>query len=182
MSTADLVQTVARLEAKIARLEAVEGVRAAFNKYLYSLDTGNGPSILDSYTEAATLEVVNFPPKGNDMHFEGRAEIAPLYANYGKPAGERIISGGHNSTNVSIKVADDARSAKLSAYFTTTTKVGVQGGRYEGVAVLCFDGLWRFSQLSIISAWGWQADVRTITESVDEARSMFGGGPATGWL
>ena len=35
------------LKARIARLEAKEAVLSAFNRYLYSLDTGFGDDIID---------------------------------------------------------------------------------------------------------------------------------------
>jgi ketosteroid isomerase-like protein len=171
---------VSSLEARVARLEAIEAVRAAFNQYLYGLDTGHVADVLDVYAPDCVLDVLNFPPKGNDMHFEGRDQIEPLYAPYGSR--EPLIAGGHNATNVAIAVAPDCSSARLTSYFTTTRSVGVQGGRYEGVLHPHADGQWRFATLSIISAWGWEADVRTISQPVAVRRSRFAGRPATAML
>jgi len=174
----DLETRIAALEAEVARLRAKESVQAAFNKYLYALDTGYGPAIVDSYAEDGVLDVLNFPPNGVDMHFDGRAEMAPLYEPYGDR--DPMIAGGHNATNVAISVGDDATTASLTAYFTTTRPVGIQGGRYEGTLRLDPDGAWRFDTLAIISAWGWTADVQKVSDPVSVDQSKFAGKPATG--
>lgn len=163
------------LKARVARLEAKEAVLSAFNRYLYSLDTGFGDEILDCYTDDAVLDVPNFPGAGgDDLHFEGRAEIAPLYAPYAE--GQKGIRGGHHSANIAINVAPDLNSAEVSAYFMTNTANGVQGGRYEGVMQPGTDGQWRWQTLAITSAWGWQAkDFVTISEPVGLEYSPFGG-------
>ena len=163
------------LKARIARLEAKEAVLSAFNRYLYSLDTGYGDDIVDCYTEDAVLDVPNFPGAGgDDLHFEGRAEIAPLYAPYAD--GPKGIRGGHHSANIAINVAADLKSAEVTAYFMTNTASGVQGGRYEGVMLPGTDGQWRWQTLAITSAWGWQAkDFDTVSEPVGLEYSPFGG-------
>ncbi len=160
---------------RLARLEAKEAVQSAFNRYLYSLDTGFGDDIIDCYTEDAVLDVPNFPGAGGqDLHFEGRAEIAPLYAPYAER--ESQIGGGHHSANVAINVAMDLRTAEVSAYFMTSTSNGVQGGRYEGVMSAAEDGVWRWRTLSIISAWGWTAvNFETVSQPVALSYSPFGG-------
>ena len=163
------------LKARIARLEAKEAVLSAFNRYLYSLDTGFGDDILDCYTDDAVLDVPNFPGAGgDDLHFEGRAEIAPLYAPYAE--GQKGIRGGHHSANIAINVAPDLKSAEVTAYFMTNTANGVQGGRYEGVMHAGADGQWRWQTLAITSAWGWQVkDFETVSEPVGLEYSPFGG-------
>lgn len=178
MSTDEvLLRRIANLESEVARLRAKEEVLATFNQYLYSLDTGFGPRIMDTYSEDCVLDVLNFPPDGVDMHFEGREEIAPLYAPYGER--ESMISGGHNATNIAVVVNDDASEATVSSYFNTTTPRGIQGGRYEGAMRRDADSKWRWIDLAIISAWGWKAEVETISEPVPIARSRFGGHPAS---
>ncbi len=179
MNTNDLSARVTFLEGEVARLRAREAIVATFNQYLYSLDTGFGDAILDVYAEDCVLDVLNFPPNSIDMHFEGRAAIAPLYEPYG--AREKLIAGGHTSSNVAIAVSDDASSAALTAYFTTTSNRGAQGGRYEGTLRRDIDGKWRFTTLAIISAWGFHpADVKAVSDAVPIKRSAFGGKPATG--
>ena len=163
------------LEQRVARLEAKEAVLSAFNRYLYCLDTGFGDDIVDCYTDDAVLDVPNFPDAGGkDLHFEGRAEIAPLYAPYGeRPKG---IRGGHHSANIAIDVAPDLSRADVTAYFMTGTANGVQGGRYEGVMRQENDGVWRWQTLSITSAWGWKAkEFETVSEPVGLEYSPFGG-------
>lgn len=176
-----LEQEVIELRARLARLEAKEAIQATFNQYLYSLDTGNSAGIIDAYSVDAVLDVINFPPKNEDLHFEGRDAISTLYTRYGKVPSDRAIAGGHNSTNVSIAVSADAQSATLTAYFATTHNFGAQGGRYEGTLVLCDDGHWRFQTLSIISAWGFRAETEKVSDPVNVRQSRFGGAPATGW-
>jgi ketosteroid isomerase-like protein len=179
VSTDDLAARVADLEAEVARLRAREAIVATFNQYLYSLDTGFGDAILDAYAEDCVLDVLNFPPDGIDMHFEGRDAMRPLYEPYGSR--EKLIAGGHTSSNIAIAVSDDARTASLTAYFSTTSNKGVQGGRYEGTMRLDPDGRWRFTTLAIISAWGFHPnDAKKVSDPVPIERSAFGGKPATG--
>ncbi len=174
----DLEQRIAELEVEVARLRAREGIAATFNQYLYSLDTGFGDRILDVYAEDAVLDVVNFPPDGVDMHFEGRDAMRPLFEPYGSR--ESLIAGGHTASNVAIAVADDAQTASLTAYFTTTSNRGVQGGRYEGTLRLDDDGKWRFVTLAIISAWGCHpVEAKAISDPVPIEQSAFGGREAT---
>ncbi len=163
------------LRARLARLEAKEAVLSAFNRYLYCLDTGFGEDIIDCYTEDAVLDVPNFPgADGADLHFEGRAEIAPLYAPYA--AAEPRIGGGHHSANIAVNVAFNCKRAEVSSYFMTSTPNGVQGGRYEGVMHHEADGKWRWKMLSITSAWGWRAvQYETVSEPVGLEHSPFGG-------
>ncbi len=163
------------LRARLARLEAKEEVLSTFNQYLYALDTGFGDEILDTFCEDAVLDVPNFPGAGgDDLHFEGRAQLAPLYEPYGSR--EPRIAGGHHSSNIAMNVHTDLARADVSSYFMTSTRSGVQGGRYEGVMRREPDGKWRWESLSITSAWGWQAaDVTTVSEPVPIDYSPWGG-------
>lgn len=173
----ELKERIDALEQEVARLRARERVTATFNRYLYSLDTGYGDDIVDCFAEDAVLDVLNFPPDGVDMHFEGRDAMRPLYEPYGSR--EKLIAGGHTSSNIAITVDDVAATASLTAYFTTTSNRGVQGGRYEGTLHLEPDGLWRFTTLAIISAWGFRpAEAAPVSDPVPVERSAFAGKPA----
>ena len=166
-----------KLTQRVARLEAKESVLSTFNRYLYCLDTGFADELIDCYAEDATLDVPNFPPAGgDDLHFEGREQIAPLYAPYGERPPS--IRGGHHSSNIAINVAHDLKTADVTAYFMTSNASGVQGGRYEGVMRHDSDGVWRWYTLVITSAWGFTAtEFETISEPVGLEHSPFGGHP-----
>lgn len=166
---------IEELRARVARLEAKEAVLSTLNRYLYSLDTGFGDDIIDCYTDDAVLDVPNFPDAGGqDLHFEGREEIAPLYAPYASRG--TGIGGGHHTANIAVNVAVDLRTAEVSSYFMTSIANGVQGGRYEGVMRHEADGVWRWQTLSITSAWGWRAvEYETVSEPVSVEHSPFGG-------
>lgn len=141
------------LEARIARLEAAEAVRRTFNRYLWFLDGGKIDDLLAVFAEDAVMEAMNYPPgSGNDLRFETRAKIAEIYRPL-KPGAFR-----HNSTNISIAVADDARSASITAYFLTAKPDGIQGGVYEGTMRACTDdpaGVWEIVTWRVASQWGW---------------------------
>ena len=173
----ELKDRIEALEQEVARLRAREAVTATFNRYLYSLDTGYGDDLLDSFAEDAVLDVLNFPPDGVDMHFEGREAMKSLFEPYASR--EKLIAGGHTSSNIAIVIDDAAATASLTAYFTTTSNRGAQGGRYEGTLRLDPDGIWRFTTLAIISAWGFRPSApATVSEPVPVERSAFAGRPA----
>ncbi|NJO38004.1 MAG: DUF1499 domain-containing protein, partial [Rhizobiales bacterium] len=98
-----------------------------FNRYLYFMDGGRTDELLAVFGDDVSMQATNYPPgTGGTLEFEGRAALAELY---------RPLTAGafrHNSTNVSIAVADDARSASLTAYFVTALPDVIQGGVYEG--------------------------------------------------
>jgi ketosteroid isomerase-like protein len=163
------------LRARVARLEAKEEVLSAFNQYLYGIDTGFKEDILDIFAEDAVLDVPNFPPRNEDLHFEGRDELAPLYAMYSRRPPH--IGGGHHTANIAINVRPDLTHADLSSYFMTSGQSGVQGGRYEGVMRKEADGKWRWETLTITSAWGFRAEhFDTISEPVSADKYSPRGG------
>ena len=161
------------LRARVARLEAKEEVLSAFNQYLYAMDTGFGDDVLDTFAEDVILDVPNFG--GEDLHFEGRDDLAPLYANYRRD--EPHIGGGHHAANIAVNVRPDLTHADLSAYFMTSAQSGVQGGRYEGVMRKEADGKWRWETFTITSGWGFRAEhTVTTTESVPAEKYSPRGG------
>lgn len=179
-----LTARLAATEARLARLEAKESVLATFNNYLYLMDVGYiGELVERVFTADTVLEVINFPPGTmKDLVFHGYSELKPFYAaQEGKGPGPRI-RGGHHTSNVSVRVAEDAMSAELSAYFMTSSEAGgyVQGGQYQGEAVPDGD-VWRFSRYRILSGWGWGVDrsvVASRTEVLSAEKAWRGGRPA----
>ena len=140
---------IAELRARIARLEARESCRSAFNEYLHYLDGGFTEELLGVFAEDARLEVMNFPPgSGKDLEFHGRVEIRPLYADH-----EGVMSR-HHSANVSVNVNEGATRADLSAYFLTALNYGLTGGVYEATLELR-DDEWLLTWMRISSSWGW---------------------------
>ena len=165
------------LEDRIARLEATEAVRRTFNRYLYFLDGGKVDDLLAVFATDATMEAMNYPPgTGGTLRFEGRDHIAELY---------RPLKAGtfrHNSTNTSIAVADDARSATLTSYFLTATPNAIQGGVYEGRLRATGNdpaGAWEIVSWRVSSQWCWNVagDPAAYTNPL-EAFTWGGGRPA----
>ena len=151
------------LEDRIARLEATEAVRRTFNRYLYFLDGGKVDDLLAVFAIDATMEAMNYPPgTGGTLRFVGRDHIAELY---------RPLKAGafrHNSTNTSIAVADDARSATLTSYFLTAGRDAIQGGVYEGALRPTGDdpsGAWEIVTWRVSSQWGWNVGGEPATYS-----------------
>jgi len=84
------------------------------------METGFGPDILDCYTQDAMLDVPNFPLANvSDWHYDGKDQLAPLSAVYGKD-GPRI-GGGPHTANIAVNVEPEIKSGEVSAYFMTTT-------------------------------------------------------------
>jgi hypothetical protein len=144
-----MANELATLQARVARLEAAEACRSAFNEYLYYLDGGLVEDLLGVFDADAQLEVMNFPPgSGQDLTYSGRDEMRTLYAAF---AGEGTR---HHAANVSLSVAEDASRVDLSAYFLTAIPFGLTGGIYEA-SLAPVDGRWRITSLRIASTWGW---------------------------
>ena len=63
----DLENRIQALEAEVQRLRAREEIIHTFNQYLYGADTGYEEDILDTFSESAVLDVLNFPPDGKRL-------------------------------------------------------------------------------------------------------------------
>ena len=140
---------LAALRARVERLESREACMSTFNEYLHYLDGGYVDDLLQVFAPGAELNVMNFPPgSGQNLHFQGRDEIRPLYA------GLRPGIGRHHSANVTVDVAEDSSSAELSAYFITSGKFGFSGRLYQA-AMGSADARWEFQKITICSTWSW---------------------------
>jgi len=137
------------LKQRVARLEARDACVSSFNEYLHSLDAAFLDEIVAVFTADARLDVINFPPgSGRNLSLSGHEEIRGLYSRV--PAGLTR----HHSANVSVSVAADAGSAQLSAYFITSGAYSFGGGLYQGT-LRPGDPRWCFTELRIVSTWGW---------------------------
>ena len=143
-----LFNRLEELEAKVRRLEGKEGCLSTFNEYLHHLDGDRPEELLQAFAPDAELTVVNFPPgSGKDLHFNGRDEIRPLYAEH------RAGIGRHHSANITVDVNGD--EAELSSYFATSGPYGWGGGQYQ---VICrrYPEKWLIQRMWIVSTWGWR--------------------------
>ena len=101
------------MRSRLARLEAKEAVVSTFNQYLYSMDTGFGDDLIATFCDDAVLDVPNFSGAGgDDLHYEGRDNIAALYKPYNH---EPRIGGGHHTANLAVNVHPDVDLADVSA-------------------------------------------------------------------
>ncbi len=140
------------LRRRLDRIEAREACVSTFNEYLHCLDADYVDDLLQVFAPDAELNVIDFPPgSGKDLHFKGRAEIRPLYAEH------RSGIGRHHSANVTVNPAADARTAELSAYFITSGPFQFGGGLYQ-IELRADQERWLFHRMNIISTWGWQVE------------------------
>lgn len=143
---------LAALERRLARVEAIEAVRYAFNRYFHAIDNNRIDVLINEvFTADATVEIANYPPGSGRNHvLTGEKAIRAIY--------EPIPADGHrhNSSNTSVVVNDDATEAKLTSYFVTTIAWGNQGGIYEATFVPVGDGTWRAKHWLVSSQWGWR--------------------------
>lgn len=140
------------LKRRLDRLEAREACVSTFNEYLHYLDGDFVDELLQVFAPDAELNVIDFPPgAGKDLHFKGRAEIRPLYAEH------RSGIGRHHSANVTVNPAPGAKSAELSAYFITSGPFAFGGGIYQ-VELEAAPERWLFKRVNIVSTWGWRIE------------------------
>jgi hypothetical protein len=142
----------ADLERRIARLEAIEAVRYAFHRYLYSIDNNDIDRLItEVFTPDVVLVIANYPPgSGKNLLLDTEAKIRSVY--------EPVVADGHrhNASNTSVWVNDDITEAKLTSYFVTTIAWGNQGGMYEATFVPAGDGTWKAKRWLVSSQWGWR--------------------------
>jgi hypothetical protein len=143
---------LAALERRIARLEAIEAVRYAFNRYLHAVDNNRVDVLVgEVFTEDVEVVIANYPPGSGKNHLlHGSDAVRSIY--------EPVRAGGqrHNAANTSVVVADDLGEAHLTSYFVTTLAWGNQGGMYEATFVPTGDGTWKAKRWLVSSQWGWK--------------------------
>ena len=133
------------LEARLARLEAVEDIRRLKAHYSDLCDEGYDPDKLAAlFTEDGAWD------GGSLGCHEGRAAVRRFFERMPKVLSFAI----HHVTNPSIAVADDAMSAKGSWYLLQAATV-IHGnramwiaGRYEDDFVR-LNGVWLFKRITI---------------------------------
>ena len=69
-----MLDELAELRARVARLEAERAVISTFNEYFYNMDIGYTDGILDVFAEDALLEVINFNARRRRRMFDWDAE------------------------------------------------------------------------------------------------------------
>lgn len=144
-----MTEELKELRARVARLEAKEACISTFNEYLHYLDGEFPEDLVKLFTPDARLEVMNYPPgTGENLEYRGPEEIFPIYEEH------KGIMTRHHSSNITVNVQPDGRTADLSAYFITAINFGITGGIYEATLELN-DGKWMFTWLRISSTWGW---------------------------
>ncbi|MBW2286415.1 MAG: nuclear transport factor 2 family protein [Deltaproteobacteria bacterium] len=165
---------IAELRTRLDRLEATEACRCTFHEYLHYLDAGLHDELLQVFAPEGRLEVMNFPPNsGEDLRFNGRSEIATLYA------GVTMATTRHYSANVSVNVNADASRADLSAYFLAVMTYGLMGGIYE-LTLAPVENRWRIESMRISSTTGWmiQQEAPPFLANPLAAGTLRGGRPA----
>jgi hypothetical protein len=140
------------LRRRLDRVEAREACVSTFNEYLHYLDGDFVDELLQVFAPDAELNVIDFPPgTGKDLHFRGRSEIRPLYAEH------RAGIGRHHSANVTVNPAPDAQRAELSAYFITSGPFQFGGGIYQ-IELAAAPERWLIERMNIVSTWGWRIE------------------------
>ena len=167
------------LRRRVARLEAKESVLGTFNAYTYLLDVGHPELVDEVFAPDAVLELGNFPPGSQTDSTLTGDQIRRLYADHTPDA--TWVKGGHHTTNVGVRVADDLTSAELSAYFLTSTPKGVQGGQYRLRLAPADGGRWLVAEMQIARGWGWTAETTPATDHVEAARVRDEGRPVR-WI
>ncbi len=168
-----MADEISELKARLDRLEAVEASRCAFHEYIHYLDAGLHDELLEVFAPDGVLEITNFPPNsGEDLRFNGRAEIGNFYAGIS-------MSSRHYSANVSVNVNADASRADLSAYFLAVMTYGLMGGIYE-LTLAPVEGVWRIESMRISSTTGWmvQQEAPPFLANPLAAGTLRGGRPA----
>src|SRR5437868_1281480 len=98
------------LEQRVARLEAIEGVRRTLSDYVIALDSGRLDDLGDLFTEDAVFEMAGLAPLSTlDGTYHGRQSIIGDFYGRLRQRGDPGASfgSGHYATNQRVDVAGD---------------------------------------------------------------------------
>ncbi len=107
---------LAALDARLRRLEDLEGIRSSWLDYCNRLDVGDLAGLGDVFAEDADLEMSGLAASLDGAYHGRRSIIGDFYSRTHLPssAAPRFMTG-HLSTNMQIELAGDA--ATTLAYF-----------------------------------------------------------------
>lgn len=112
-------QVPAGLEARLARLEDLEAIRATWLDYCHQIDLGDLDRLGDVFTEDAELELIGLAAPLDGTYRGRRAIIDDFYARAagppGGPPGSAKAMTGHLLTNMQIEL--DGDEATTLGYF-----------------------------------------------------------------
>lgn len=124
----------ADLQQRVARLEAIEGVRRTLSDYVLALDSGQLEVLGDLFTADAVLELVGLGAR--DGTYRGRQAIIHDFYGRLRPAGDPQASfgSGHYATNQQVDVVGE--EATSIAYFVEVVRgsgetAALLGGLYQ---------------------------------------------------
>lgn len=141
---------IAKMEARLQRLEDLEGIRATWLQYCNRLDLQDFEGLADVFTEDADLEMDGLAA-GLDGSYHGRRSIIDdFYTATETPASPEAASRfmtGHLSTNMQIELDGD-QATTLAYFFEIVDDDLVLIGTYQHRLRRDQDR-WRFSFLRI---------------------------------
>jgi hypothetical protein len=142
-------ESLGELAARVARLEDLEAVRAAWLDYCNRLDLGDLDALGDVFTEDAELHMDGLAPALDGAYRGRRSIIEDFYRRTGSgstavPAG---LMTGHLSTNMQIELQGD-EATTLAYFFEIVDDNLLLVGTYQHRMRRCADR-WRFAALRI---------------------------------
>ncbi|MFW7269653.1 nuclear transport factor 2 family protein [Gluconacetobacter sp. Hr-1-5] len=108
------------IDARLARIEAIEAIRAQVARYAIAADRGNDPMLFEKlYAETATWEARGFG------RYEGRSEILPAMVEIGRT---RMLWTTHYNVAPLIEVDDDLSQARCRWYLWELARMAQPDG------------------------------------------------------
>ena len=156
-------ETLARLERRIAVLEAEAEVRRLQARYMFLCDTPNPAfgckddsdridQIMELFAPEAVWEGVGEYYEGQFGKADGRDAIRAHFENFwGQKTDPALILNCHYLTSEQIRVADDATVAEgnwvhMQPWLFSDGKALMRSSRLFNRFRRCDDGVWRFTQ------------------------------------